>query len=266
MQLLSTRARRMVRSVLPASTRDAIKRAIGLPLTRLHSDWKILGPIGPVDRPHVVLDVGAHEGWFFHCWKDWCPQAIVHAFEPQADALEKGKELYGSDPLIHFVGSAVGSTPGELNLQVMEDSRVSSSFLAPVGETWKAIDYHTGPITRRNVPVIRIDDYLRAQAIDSVFLMKIDVQGFELEVLKGAEASLPSIDYIFVESAIRPLYAGAPRFSAVFDHLDTRGFHLMAMRAWHRGNHALVECDMLFRRNDLMPAIDPAVDRVMEHI
>lgn len=148
----------------------------------------------------------------------------------------------------------------------MEDSRVSSSFLAPVEETWKAIDYHTGAITTRKVPVIRLDDYLREQAIDSVYLMKIDVQGFELEVLKGAEGSLGLIDHIFVESAIQPLYEGAPRFSDVFDYLDSHGFHLMTMRAWHRGNRALVECDMLFRRNDLMPPIDPAIDRIMEQV
>jgi hypothetical protein len=35
------------------------------------------------------------------------------------------------------------------------------------------------------------------------------------------------------------------------------------MRAWHRGNQTLVESDMLFRRNDLMPEIDPSVDRIV---
>lgn len=257
--------RDMARRALPSRLRTALKRAIGIPLTQLHPDWSILAPIGPVTREHVVLDVGAHDGWFFHCWKDWCPLAVVHAFEPQQEVSARSREIYGGDPLIHFNELAVGSASGTMDLKVMEGSSVSSSFLAPVGETWRSIDYHTGAISSRTVPVVRLDDYTRDHGITAVYLMKIDVQGFELEVLRGAGETLKVTDYVFVESAIRPLYEGAPRFTDVFTHLDAHGFHLMTMRAWHRGNHALVETDMLFRRNDLMPPIDPNIDRVMEH-
>jgi hypothetical protein len=96
--------------------------------------------------------------------------------------------------------------------------------------------------------------------------MKIDVQGFEMKVLEGAKLMLPLTDYIFVEAGIVPFYEGAPRFTDVYEFLDCEGFHLMAMRAWHRGNHKLMETDMLFRRNDLLTPIDTGVVRVMEYI
>ncbi len=85
-------------------------------------------------------------------------------------------------------------------------------------------------------------------------------------MLEGANELLRRTRYIFVEAAIRPLYKDAPRFSVVHDFLDAQGFHLIAMRAWHRGNLTLVESDMLFRRNDLMPPIDPSVDRIMVQV
>ena len=250
-----------LRRILPRRWKDAIKRRIGKPLTRLQPDWKILEVIGPVERPHVVFDVGAHDGWFLHSWKDWCPQAEIHAFDPAVEAYEKSKELYDGDPSLHFNNVGVGRAAGTLELNVMEDSRVSNSFLPPVDETWKEIDYHYGAITRRSVSVITLDDY--ARAIPSIYLIKIDVQGFELQVLEGAVETLKKTDYVFVESAIRPLYEGAPRFTDVHTFLDAHGFHLIAMRAWHRGNLTLVETDMLFRRDALMPPIDASVDRVV---
>ena len=233
-------------------------------MTRLHSDWKILEAIGPVERPHVVIDAGAHEGWFFHCWKDWCSQAEIHAFEPAIEAFERAKSLYGSDPSIHIINAGLGSALGTLEFSVLESSRVSNSFLQPVESTWKEIDYHTGAISKRIVEVTTLDDY--AKEIASIYLLKIDVQGFELEVLKGAIETLKKTDHIFVEAGIRPLYQGAPRFTDVYDFLADRGFHLMAMRAWHRGNRVLVETDMLFRRDELMPPTSSEVERVVEQI
>ena len=256
----------LARRILPARMKSALKRRLGMPVTRLHADWKILEPIGPVSERHLIIDAGAHHGWFFHCWKDWCPSAVVHAFDADPEATAKSRELYGSDPDIHLHTAGLGRTRGKLQFHVLEGSRVSSSFLLPEQETWREIDYHTGPISDRTVDVIPLDDFAREQNLGEVYLLKIDVQGFELEVLEGAKELLRRTRYVFVESAIRPLYEGAPRFSGVHDFLHPHGFPLMAMPAWHRGNHMLVESDMLFRRNDLMPPIDPTVDRIMVQV
>lgn len=256
----------LLRRIVPSRLKTSLKQRMGMPLTRLHPDWKILEPIGPVSERHVILDAGAHHGWFFHCWKDWCPSAVVHAFDADPDAAARSRELYGSDPDIHVHNTGLGRTRGKLQFHVLEGSRVSSSFLLPEEETWRQIDYHTGPISDRTVEVIPLDDFAREKELGEVYLLKIDVQGFELEVLEGARELLRRTRYVFVESAIRPLYQGAPRFSSVHDFLDAQGFHLIAMRAWHRGNLTLVESDMLFRRNDLMPPIDPAVDRIMVQV
>ena len=61
-----------------------------------------------------------------------------------------------------------------------------------------------------------------------------------------------------------PLYSGVARYTGVVDFLTQRGFHLMTMQAWHRGNRTLIETDMLFCRDDLMPPVDDGIDRVYE--
>jgi hypothetical protein len=136
--------------------------------------------------------------------------------------------------------------------------------LQPKGDMWSEVKYRTGEILQTSVPVATLDDYIRREALDKIYLLKIDVQGYEMHVLRGTQQGLPRIDHIFVESAVRPLYRGAARFTEVFDFLAANGFHLIGMQGWHRGNHALIEVDMLFRRNELMPAVDESVVRITE--
>ena len=253
--------RSMLRRVLPAPARARIKELLGMPATQLNPDWEVLRLIGPVDRKHVVLDVGAHHGWFFHCWLDWCPQGEVYAFEPTEESFAQMQKNYGSDPRVHLAQVGVGSEKGELQFNILADSQVSNSFLPPRQEAWNAIEYGTGAVSQRSVPVTTLDDYCLEREINQVYLLKIDVQGFEMEVLKGAASVLPRTDYVFVEAGIQRLYDGAPSFAEVCLFMESHGFHLMHMRAWHRGNRVLVETDMIFRRNDLAPPMDRSRDR-----
>lgn len=253
-----------LRSLVPARYIVPIKNLLGIPPTRLHPDWAILQSIGPVSQQHLVLDIGAHHGWFFHCWQDWCPAANVIAFEPFAESFKAMNALYGADSRVKLIRAGVGSVAGNMGLNVLNESKVSNSFLRPAAQAWYDIAYKHGEVFRELVSVTTIDQVFEQESLDSVYLMKVDVQGYEIEVLRGAERSLPKIDHIFVESGIQRLYEGAPRFNDVFEYLTARDFHLMSMRSWHRGNQVLVETDMLFRRNDLAGGVDPEIDRIYE--
>jgi FkbM family methyltransferase len=255
-----------IKRLVPRSLKQRTRRLFGLPQTRLHRDWSVLGIIGPVDTEHVVLDIGAHHGWFFHCWQDWCPTALIHAFEPYPESFDTMRRLYGSDTRVRLNQVGVGEQPGELRLNVFSESKVSNSFLATDARVWDTLRYHTGTATQISVPVTTVDEYVREHQLQRVYLAKIDVQGYEMHVLRGAEKSLPLIDHLFIEVGIERLYEGAPRFSDVFEFLAARGFHLMTMRAWHRGNRVLMETDMLFRRNGLAPSVDESVTKVMEQL
>lgn len=256
----------LIRKNIPASMKKRLKRVFGIPETRLHSDWTILSCIGPLYKPHVVLDVGARHGWFFHCWQDWCPEAQIHAFEPVQEAFDISMKLYGAHPLVKLIQAGVGNSEGSMNINIFDKSGASNSFLPLRKETWEEVQFETGNVSTRTVPVTTLDAYCKKESLTSVYLLKIDVQGYELKVLEGAEAMLPQIDHIFVETGIVPFYEGAPRFTDIYEFLSRRGFHLMAMQAWHRGNHKLMETDMLFRRDELLPPINESTGKIIERL
>lgn len=253
-----------LRRILPPTIKNAMKRRLGIPETRLHADWSLLQPIGPQRQPHLVLDVGAHRGWFFRCWLDWCPLATVHAFEPYPQSFQHAQRVHGQDPRVTIHPLGVGAEEGTLPFNVLPESLVSNSFLQPDSHAWDRVAYVHGDVQTIEVPVTTLDIFCAQHQITSVYLLKIDVQGFEMQVLKGAEQILPVVDHIMVESGIQRLYANAPRVNDVFEFLTARGFHLMAQRSWHRGNHVLMESDLLFRRNGLEGPIDPTINRVVE--
>jgi FkbM family methyltransferase len=247
---------------LPKKFKQYLKRALGMPEVRLHSDWAILEQIGPVSEEHIVIDLGARNGWFFSCWKGWCPGAIIHAFEPDEAACNTLKERYLQDRDVTINLEGVGDEAKEETFYYMSGSTVSSSFLQHNEKIWKDLKFGTGEIQTRELAVTTLDHYARLNRLESIFLIKIDIQGYELKALKGAVNLLTKTDYVFVESGIQPLYKDAASFTQVHDFLANNNFHLINLRAWHRGNHVLMETDMLFRRNSLAPDIDKDAERI----
>lgn len=254
-----------LKSMVPGSLKQTAKNILGIKPT-VDPDWQILQHVGPVDEPHVVFDVGAYRGYFIHCWRKWCPKATVHAFEPTPASYAMLKEGFASTENIHLVNAAVGSAVGELEMNVVPDAGYFNSFLAADQQTWDLVQYPEKKTIKHMVPVTTLDTYTKAQKINRIHLMKIDVQGFELEVFRGGNDTLKFTDHILVEAGIKPFYKGAPLFTDVFAYLTQQGFHLMGFRAWHRGNHVLMEGDMLFRRDELAGPIDSSADKIVEHV
>ena len=84
-------------------------------------------------------------------------------------------------------------------------------------------------------------------------LLKIDTQGFELEVLKGASEALRNIGAVEVEISLIPLYEGQPIYVDVCSMLENHGFHLVWIeRGWvHPVSNNLLQMDALFTNDDL---------------
>jgi FkbM family methyltransferase len=249
-----------------SSLKRKIKRLLGRPVTDIHSDWNLVKVVGANPNAHVVFDLGARNGWFTQCWLGWCPQAQIHAFEAEPNAAEILTKRYANEPRVTVVGQGVGSERATKTFYRMRGSEVSSSFLEHEASAWDAIKYETGEVEQQQVELITLDDYCRENQLEDIYLIKIDIQGFELEALRGAKNILPKVDYIMVESAIIPLYQGSATFSQVHDYLVASGFHLINWRSWHRGNHVMIETDMLFRRNGLEQEVLEGQDHVREYI
>jgi FkbM family methyltransferase len=195
----------------------------------------------------TVIDVGANRGQFALFALKRFPAARVLCFEPLPAAYGVLARTVGGDPRVRLEQCALGAVGGVLDLNVSE-SDDSSSLLAP---TDLQLDAFPGTSCVASVPVKirRLDDAVEAGRIAEPFLLKIDVQGFELDVLRGASRLLEGDGDLLVEASFAELYAGQPLADEVVAALLSQGYRLRGIFSVVNGRdgHPL-QADFMFSR------------------
>lgn len=131
-------------------------------------------------------------------------------------------------------------------------ARDDSSSLLPIGEAQTRIFPGTGEIGTTEVETGPLDCFLAADQIVSPALLKLDVQGFELEVLKGCDALLPRFSHIYAECSFLPLYEGQALADEVIAWARARGFRLCGFaNPIYAADGRLVQADFLFAHGRL---------------
>lgn len=171
---------------------------------------------GPYD---VVFDVGAYVGDFARaCLEAW-PLARVHSFEPLVEVANIDGERWSW----HRV--ALGADHDEIAVMHRCEFLPSSSML-PMAELHRRAFPYTRGGTVQKVVVHALEEY--AHLIGGRTLLKIDVQGWELEVLIGAGVALDLFQAVVCEVSWEELYEGAPGFEQLDAHLRAHGFEHVA--------------------------------------
>jgi FkbM family methyltransferase len=187
-------------------------------------------------QPAVVIDVGAFEGDWSRMARQIWPSSKILMFEPnsqkKADVDRAAKEI-GATAYNDLLGADDGQ---EVTFNVMGSGSSIMSERSPLDRTQE---------TRR---LSRLDSTVLS-ATSPTFL-KIDAQGYELEVLKGAQQLLPSIEAILLEVAIIEINEGAPILADVVSFMKTIGFVTCEILEIHRRplDQALNQIDILFVR------------------
>jgi hypothetical protein len=128
-----------------------------------------------------------------------------------------------------------------------------SSSLLPIGERQKS-EFGTREISQRQVAVGTLEEYL-SPTLPGRVLLKIDVQGCELDVLVGAGDALSLVDEVFAECSFVPLYEGQALADEVICYLRARGFSLVGVFGLTRSSDGeCLQADLLFRRADGEPS------------
>jgi len=171
----------------------------------------------------TVLDVGGHHGQFTLFALERFPKAQIITFEPQAEGIAKIRSAIAGDPRVTIQNYALSDSVGEAELHISK--RSDSSSLLPIGEGQTTAYPGTEEATTEEIQLETLDN-LVTEPLTEPTLLKVDVQGAELSVLRGAEKTLESIDSIFVECSFVELYEGQALANEVIEFLAARGFNL----------------------------------------
>jgi FkbM family methyltransferase len=175
----------------------------------------------------TILDAGANKGQFALVARAHNPAARVYAFEPMAKASAIFSTVFSADINTTMIRSALGSTRETTIMNV--SGRADSSSLLPIGSLQSDTFPGTAAIGQETISVQRLDDLAPALEILAPALLKIDVQGFELELLKGATQSLAKFSDIYVELSFVPFYDGQPLAAEVIAWLGQHDFALQGI-------------------------------------
>lgn len=140
-----------------------------------------------------AFDIGANIGQFAAVFKESFPRAELYSFEPVSQTFrELEKNLGNTGTKCYQLG--FGSKSGPTTIYTTEDS-ATNSLIEP--GKW------TG---RDTVSIMTLDQFVNQHQVGHIDLLKIDTEGFDLEVLKGAEATLISegVSFVFAEVGFNP--------------------------------------------------------------
>lgn len=205
--------------------------------------------------PATVIDVGANVGQFSRASLGRWPTSTIIAFEPLACAAEPLRRMLAAMGRRHAVYQmALGSTTGE---SLFRQHRYSlSSSVLPVDERSRD-RYWAEEGTSITVPMARLDDVLSDVALDHPVLIKVDVQGYEMEVLAGAAAVLDNADCLIVEHAFDDFYKGQARTAEVIDYLRMAGWDFSRVVDTRRERGVIVEADVVYLRRSTISGQEP---------
>ena len=194
--------------------------------------------------PALVVDGGANAGQFARAMAETFPEARVVSFEPLPDVAARFRAHLGGEPRVRLVEAALGAEAGTLAFGRNAYSLASSALPVAAGDG--LVQPHTETV---EVPVTTLDTALADTDVPPSALLKLDLQGFELEALRGAGATLGRVGHVLLETALRPSYEGEPSFEELLDHLRAHGFRfLRPVDVLRDADGEVVQMDALFGR------------------
>ncbi|MFN8651332.1 MAG: FkbM family methyltransferase [Gemmatimonadales bacterium] len=181
-------------------------------------------------RFHIdcVLDVGAHFGEYGRFLRGIGFAGLIISVEPVEANFERlEREARGDGHwAVHHL--ALGATDGVSEINVTEGTDFTS-FLTPTAYSTAEFPGSSRVVRRERVPVQRLDrfigDCLGGAPSPSLYL-KLDTQGYDLEVLRGAEGCLHRIVALQSEVSVKPIYEGQPSLTEALARLGTLGFEV----------------------------------------
>ena len=192
-----------------------------------------------------IVDVGANRGQFALVARKCFPEATIHSIEPLEKPMKIFRSVFEKDDKVILHPYAIGSKNEVTNIHITEQD--DSSSLLPIGCEQVNLFPDTREIGTSKVTVRTLDNLINISTIEKPALLKIDVQGYELETLKGCSKTLPHFSYIYVEASFIELYEGQALAHEVITYLANQNINLLGIyNTFYNNKGKAIQADFLF--------------------
>jgi FkbM family methyltransferase len=195
----------------------------------------------------TIFDVGANGGEITSKYADLFPEAKVFAFEPFPDSFTILESKFSGNKRIQCFQLAIGAVDSKGTLFV--NRNVDTNSLLSSGKMGLSSDQQVENVGSIQVIIGTIDTFCLERHIESIDILKLDIQGGELSALMGAKELLSRrrIRLIYTEAYFKKQYEDQPLFHDISKFLGQYGYQLQDLYNPIYGKGNLVWCDAIFR-------------------
>lgn len=198
-------------------------------------------------KGNYILDVGAHSTDWIRLAKKAFPESVAYLIEPLLEMEQHLKKFCDEFPGSKYFLKGAGANPGKLYL-TLNDVLEGANFLQSENNNLKQKDM------QREVEIITIDSLINKKEMEIPEIVKLDVQGFELEVLKGATKLFGRTEIFILEVSLFEFMKGMPVFSEVISFMGERGYEVYDFPGFLRRPYdgSLGQIDVCFVKRESM--------------
>lgn len=234
------RVRKLISILRVAPYRAALLRH-GIAAAVDHQD-----ALGALDF-QTVVDVGANRGQFTLFAVNSFPAANIISMEPLGAPAARFRRLFAGERRVTLHQAALGPTAGQTVMHV--SGHDDSSSLLPISVTQERLFHGTKEVGTETVRTGRLGEFIADELIAEPSLLKLDVQGYELEALRACGELLSKFTHVCAEGSYVELYEGQVLADDLIAWLRERGFDLVLSYGAVTDEHGkTIQVDMLFER------------------